>query len=128
MKRNFKFRAWSIGRQRWVRFGLHNVPYWVHDAEVFQFTGLKDQNGNPIYEGDICEVLIMPSSPDTENYTARVVYKDGAFLFDDGKNDLPFLSNLTYESYTNGYHPLVCEVIGNVFENPELLQKDGDTN
>ena len=42
MEDRFKFRAFSIANQRHIIFGLHNMPSWVHEAEVEQSTGLYD--------------------------------------------------------------------------------------
>jgi uncharacterized phage protein (TIGR01671 family) len=94
---------------------LHDVPeygsYFV-DVEVYpetigQYTGLKDKNGKEIYEGDII-------STDLDRPFNIVVFRNGAFVFqchDNGKD---------YYDYMFSYG----EVIGNIYENPELLKGD----
>lgn len=73
----------------------------VNDLEVMQFTGLLDKNGREIYEGDIIK---------RENETSIVEYdNDIASFIPFGKDDF---------SWDNSR----CEVIGNVFENPELME------
>lgn len=78
----------------------------MQNYELMQSTGLKDKNGTEIYEGDI-----IKNSYD-EIYTVK--WFDAAFLLE--------------EKYNGGfdYHELYLEdnkkVIGNIYENPELLE------
>lgn len=84
------------------------VPLSLSDVNLLQFTGLKDKNGKEIYEGDV------------------VSYKDGRIV------------QVTWHDYTARFdsvgitnkgtpHPLtnrpdiLAEVIGNIYENPELF-------
>lgn len=86
------------------------LPYnHIGNGLVFmQCTGLKDKNGKLIYEGDICE-----------------------YEFDDiGKQKAIIYFNKKYASFMvkpidNFQYAVIndCEVIGNIYENPELLKK-----
>ena len=77
--------------------------YEVDPATVGQFTGLVDKNGVEIWEGDIVAWI-------RENW--KVVYYDGAFCLEPNINALELL----HLHYPNGY------VIGNTYDNPELLK------
>ena len=79
-----------------------------------QFTGVQDKNDKDIYEGDI--VRIIEDSMWKHNGIYTVGYDRGSF-------------NLTHKSLTAGFRTLLdldfskIEVIGNIHENPELLEK-----
>ena len=72
--------------------------------ELMQFTGFKDYNGVEIYEGDICK---------HKEGTAVIIFWEGAFIFS---------KYYTHDySLTNFATCRTFEVIGNIYENPELL-------
>ena len=75
----------------------------MDNLKLMQFTGLKDKNGKEIYEGDIVE---FEEQLHKEVYTAITDY---------GFHYHPFIIGGTHL-------PKDCEVIGNKFENPELLK------
>lgn len=125
MSRPIKFRAWH---KKWKTF-ISAEDYFIrHDGAIMEypnsdgdgvveweeasehvhivlFTGLKDKNDVEIYEGDIV----------TAGLPAKVVFVDGAFtLRREGMPEGALLSDIQKE------YP--CEVIGNIYENPELLK------
>lgn len=86
--------------------------YEVDSKTVGQYTGLKDKNGKKIFEGDIVDIL-------TENEEiGTIVFDEGAFIVSADGFCLDFQNNI---DSTN------LEVIGNIYDNPELL-KERDTN
>lgn len=91
-------------------FGIVEGRYTALDSgnyEVMQFTGLKDKNGKEIYEGDI--VRLEQWEP--EIY--EVVFNRGGFCFRHSDTDV---------FYHDAKYIEKGEVIGNIYENPELLQ------
>lgn len=73
------------------------------DADIMQYTGIKDKNNKEIYEGDIVEFY---SNVEDEIITEKVEYHFGIYRAGD---------------YFVGKIYNKCEVIGNIYENPELL-------
>lgn len=80
---------------------------------LMQYTGLKDKNGTEIYEGDIVENA-------SKDLKFQVVYEAPSFnrkwIDDTSKR---YREHLTEPLAWNTY--IICEVIGNIYENPELL-------
>ena len=89
--------------------GLEVIP-----ETVGQYTGLKDKNGKEIYEGDII-------TTDLERPYLVVEYRNGAFMLNcnDGLEDYYDIFFATSEDPKEVYK--YGEVIGNIYENPELI-------
>jgi uncharacterized phage protein (TIGR01671 family) len=111
--RTIKFRAWypDIKEMIYDFVGIANQSIASADIittdklaqyllPVMQFTGLTDKNGKEIYEGD-------------------VVYLSG---YGNYQVEFPFI-----QLYEAGWENDIGEVIGNIYENPDLLTKSNET-
>lgn len=123
MKREFKFRAWIISQKKMIKvfgFNEHLVfeQNWdspsikenifeIEDCVLMQFTGFKDKNGVDIYEGDIIEKH----------------FEKFEIIWDEGSWQLTKLNDWYkqqfYIAHLFDYEKAV--VVGNIYENPELL-------
>ena len=116
--RELKFRAWDKKRKELVYFDLSlcnsESRIWFNeqivDNNVMQYVGLKDKNGKEVYEGDIIKHIVT-----IERNIFEVIYENGRFIARSPyiKHDLYFLTK-NKDS----------EVIGNIFENPEILERN----
>ncbi|EPX3594516.1 TPA: hypothetical protein OT185_001689 [Enterococcus faecalis] len=90
-------------------FNWDEFPY-----VIMQSTGLKDKNGVEIFEGDVVKVTVNNyGTGERFEQIDKVVYEDCRFCFNDG---FYYSETIKYSGYENK------EVIGNVYENPELLE------
>ena len=80
---------------------------------IQQYTGLKDKNGKEIYEVDIVKFRYEAYEHDVRECIGEVYFEDGIFFFD-RKQSFAMNDSNFFESS--------LEVIGNIFENPELLK------
>lgn len=116
MKREIKFRAWMSNDKEMLdpvdlnTMCILNCGLGISESAILmQYTGLKDKNGKEIYEGDVLKV---------DNGCNTVISWDN-----DGCR---FIDNRDFDSdsftYYDGFSSMSeYEVIGNIYENPELL-------
>lgn len=87
---------------------IGQMKQWVY----LEYTGLKDKNGKEIYEGDILRYRYSTIEEPLITYKiGQVEYHDAAFVF----GEVMDLLHLFYPS---------VEVIGNIYENPELINNE----
>ena len=119
--REIKFRAWD----GYGQIGMINNPILevVMDDKryiVMQYTGLHDKNGKEIYEGDM-----LGYSNQHLDRKSVVEYSDkqGRFI---QKMYIKFSSikKKDWKGYRHNFKDIEkCEVIGNIYEKPELLER-----
>ena len=126
--REIKFRAWDrvVGMCRIVgvdfetdtvtimdRDTKHFFTLNIENANLMQYTGLKDKNGKDIYEGDILQW----------DYDTRWKQHLSGVM----EVDIP---GIYYALENESCHPFEteeeCLIIGDIYENPELLKEGGD--
>lgn len=113
--REIKFRAWS-GKEMLNEFypldgdGI-NETFQAIDYQVMQYTGLRDKNGKEIYERDIIEYKDMSQVGIGQIQWTQCYFE---ILFKNGN-----VNFITTDRIINGG----IEVIGNIWENGDLLKK-----
>lgn len=113
------------GEQRFIMTGGHNIE--VDPESVGQFTGMTDKNGAKIFEGDILSSDRYPYTSDGKrNYFAEVVWFGncsafGLYTFKAPKSSVRGISEGS-EFIEDDLSDM--EVIGNIYDNPELIEED----
>lgn len=122
MNREIKFRAWDnvnnqmldvqelnfedcfYGGYTTVRTTMYSDYFDIREMPIMQYTGLKDKNRKEIYEGDILKGTFYGFPMPEYDYVFQIYWdeKEKGFM----------------ASY---FEPSECEVIGNIYDNPELL-------
>lgn len=104
--REIKFRAWDKENRVMKFVGLDSVAMVADEGhELMQYTGLLDKNGKEIYEGDYL-LRHSPSLGYSKRFTVRWDNKRCCW---DGLRSV------------DGVNLKTVEVIGNIYENPELV-------
>ncbi len=137
MKREIKFRYWS-GKTMYNNIGVHPHFATAHyldpdtaieykDGEdgcltmcsglakfpIMQYTGLKDSKGKEIYEGDILKGSHSPNSRKPPIEHDVVIWKGSGWKRESYNGDMKVTPDIDCRS---------MEVIGNIYQHPELLK------
>lgn len=128
--REIKFRCWDRFKQRWSNYKINdgtvyfmdkNTGVWYgsynkryKDFNLMQCTGLKDKNNKEIYEGDIVKLRA--------NHGIGVIkYYDewGAFVVE-------YIKPRQLAVLGMNYYKEDIEILGNIYENSELLKENNN--
>jgi uncharacterized phage protein (TIGR01671 family) len=128
-----EFKAWNPENRQMlynvaVQDGKHVTPeqtlgsdYWdavlvPNNNIVIQFTGFLDKNGKKIFENDILKIYYQNNQ---KSYLKEVKWLNDS---NKGLNDLSNKGRWdALDDALDNYAYTSCEVVGNIFENPELL-------
>ncbi len=122
--REIKFRARPIDLETYphlIKFSLNEIGNWDASCGVFytngvacsiesiqQYTGLKDENEKEIFEGDVVKGSFAPRQ--AINIVSEIIFYKGSFVLK------KFMDSI-------GVYSVDFEIIGNIYENPELLKE-----
>ena len=141
MNDRYLYRAKRIDNGEWVEGLLtimwgqfhiinpddENTAYPIDESTICQCTGLNDKNGNLIWENDI--VRFQFDNDDCSFPNTDIKKRIGKVFFSDfraswsiamGRNGSKCLNNDLFKYVQNGNR---VEIIGNIFDNPELLEE-----
>ncbi len=124
MSREIKFRAWHkaleeyVKDHEWMHYGVQVVCGEISsDFHIIeQFTGLHDSQGKEIYEGDIMH------DPDDNENPFSVFWCDQSAQWQTACKESESCSIFEMTEALVEFAPS-CEIIGNLHENPELLEQ-----
>ena len=99
---------------------IQTVAHEVEPSTVGQYTGLKDMNDRPIFEGDVLKRYYDDLYAD-DAVIEHVVWFNNGWCAND-------VTNMTYEAYSIFEDDVIpyAEIIGNIHDNPEFMKEGAD--
>ena len=146
-----KYKAWHTDAKLMLYGTPKEVFQWVEDGQPvipLQFSGLHDKNGKGIYEGDVVRLWLNDGWGSKDEYIGKIIFGNGQFMIDSLKGvrykepkcqylphncmllSQPELYEVITKQYISNYgeiytfseNAMYVEIIGNLYENPELLK------
>lgn len=128
MSREIKYQAWIPELNKMVQVVSHNFEvggtyfkdfngregFINNGVTLREYTGLKDKNGKEIFEGDIVQQNYKDMYNQSQAFAGEVVYSDCVYWLKNGGE---------YIFLYDEYRIYESVVIGNIYENPELLEE-----
>ena len=139
MSREILFRGKNVDNDVWVEGYLMdenciNVPfednnvgdylfYYINPITRGQYTGLRDRNGTKIFEGDIIKSYY--TNTQKSEFIETVVFSKGQFVAEyrtnNGVHHSKIADGIKHLPRDKSVYMTECEIIGNIYDNPELL-------
>lgn len=140
--RTIKFRVYSTYERQMIYEDLYdylsidsngqlNNSAGLGEFHIMQFTGLHDKNGKEVYEGDVVRILYTDWASKTNEKMSLDDYKKsishfGYVVYDNAEYSINIKSKKYNDYYNSSIHHGThgeIEIIGNIYENPELLEQ-----
>jgi uncharacterized phage protein (TIGR01671 family) len=132
MNREIKFRVWDVVDKKFLQSVGHFYKLCIETENdkfiIQQFTGLKDKNDKDIYEGDILKISELDSNQNAGPGKRKILQTFNKAIIIWNNERLCYYyspirkigANIPHQMLSYGFEP---QIIGNIFENPELLNK-----
>lgn len=100
-----------------IHGGLYDIAerFEIDPSTICQCTGLKDKNGNLIWENDIMVARLDDNYPEDKTYAKVIWHENGFYTIENGSKDISPIDKFDQEYF---------EVVGNIFDNKELLESE----
>lgn len=144
-----KYKVWHIERKEWIHESWYvyidpdgdvveivekggyerymEKTYLTDKVKVVRYTGLNDESEKPIHEGDILSFAEFDYNGSDTQYTGVVKFADGMYQIWNNWDDEFWGTDGAFYLHAIHSQDDGIKVIGNVFENPDLLPKAPDS-